>query len=246
MNAHSSRSHLVVSLEAQATSVTGDGGGQLTSIEDSFSARLQLVDLAGSERLAKTDATGDRLKEAQHINKSLSALGDVIAALGSAQQAKSSGKAATAAPHVPYRNSKLTFLLMDALAGGSKVLMFVNASPATYNASETHCSLTFAARCRNVALGQAKRSADPAEVSRLRREISSLQSQLQAAGITPLAETTTAEPEEVADEPSRPRRLSSESQSPAAQPAGPGRGASRPGLQKTISRPGANARRLSM
>jgi hypothetical protein len=62
--------------------------------------KLNLVDLAGSERLSKTDATGDRLKEAQSINKSLSALGDVISALGNKKAA-----------HVPYRNSKLTFLL---------------------------------------------------------------------------------------------------------------------------------------
>lgn len=67
------------------------------------------MDLAGSERLSKTGATGDRLKEAQNINKSLSALGDVIAALQ--QRTK----------HVPYRNSKLTHLLQDSLGGNSKV-----------------------------------------------------------------------------------------------------------------------------
>ena len=68
--------------------------------------KLQLVDLAGSERVGKTDATGDRLKEAQNINKSLSALGEVINALGNKK-----------ATHVPYRNSKLTFLLQVRFLG---------------------------------------------------------------------------------------------------------------------------------
>ena len=66
-------------------------------------ASMHLVDLAGSERADKTEATGDRLKEAQHINKSLSALGDVISSLAQKNS------------HVPYRNSKLTQLLQDSL-----------------------------------------------------------------------------------------------------------------------------------
>ena len=64
---------------------------------------LHLVDLAGSERVGRSEATGDRLREAQHINKSLSALGDVIFAL------------AQKSPHVPYRNSKLTHVLQTSL-----------------------------------------------------------------------------------------------------------------------------------
>ena len=86
------------------------------------------------------------MKEAQNINRSLSALGDVISALGNKKST-----------HVPFRNSKLTFLLQDSLGGNSKVLMFVNISPAIYNVSETLCSLNFATRCRNVELGQAKK-----------------------------------------------------------------------------------------
>lgn len=91
MNEHSSRSHSIVT-------VTVRGQNRLDSA--STFGKLHLIDLAGSERISKTDATGDRLKEAQNINKSLLALGDVINALGNKKSL-----------HVPYRNSKLTFLL---------------------------------------------------------------------------------------------------------------------------------------
>lgn len=92
------------------------------------------MDLAGSERLDKSGATGQALKEAQNINKSLSALGDVIQARASKQG------------HVPFRNSTLTYLLQDSLSQDSKTLMFVCISPVLYNAEETFCSLNFAAR----------------------------------------------------------------------------------------------------
>jgi kinesin family protein C2/C3 len=87
MNEHSSRSHSMLSIVIESTNtVTGQ----------SLRGKLNLVDLAGSERLSRTDATGDRLKEAQNINKSLSALGDVIASLAKKDK------------HTPFRNSKLT------------------------------------------------------------------------------------------------------------------------------------------
>lgn len=84
------------------------------------SGKLNLVDLAGSERVGRSGAEGSRLREAQHINKSLSALGDVIYALRSRQG------------HVPFRNSKLTYLLQDSLSGDSKTLMMVQVGLGTH------------------------------------------------------------------------------------------------------------------
>ena len=90
MNVESSRSHLIFSLVMETTDLQT---GALTK------GKLSFVDLAGSERVKKSGAEGDTLKEAQAINKSLSALGDVISALASEQQ------------HIPYRNHKLTMLM---------------------------------------------------------------------------------------------------------------------------------------
>ena len=108
MNEHSSRSHLILSCNVKSTN---KHSGEVSK------GKLHLIDLAGSERVGKSGATGQALKEAQSINKSLSALGDVIAARGS----KSS--------HVPFRNSTLTQLLQDSLKNDSKTLMFVCISP---------------------------------------------------------------------------------------------------------------------
>ncbi|KAL0592615.1 hypothetical protein ABG067_000179 [Albugo candida] len=140
INEHSSRSHLVLSIKIETV---------LKSENRRLHSTLHLIDLAGSERVSKTAASGQRLKEAQNINRSLSALGDVISALGSNSK------------HVPYRNSKLTFLLQDSLSGNSKVLMFVNVSPVQWNAWESLCSLNFASRCRSIALGHAKANNTP-------------------------------------------------------------------------------------
>ena len=159
MNLHSSRSHLIVSVKV-------NGVDKHNGVKSK--GKLHLIDLAGSERIGKTDATGDRLKEAQAINNSLSALGNVINALG--------GKKAA---HIPYRNSKLTFLLADSLGGNSKVMMFVNLSPVFYNMGESLCSLTFASRCRAVNLGNSKKNDD-----KDKREIKRLQNILRTNGIS--------------------------------------------------------------
>merc|ERR1719262_455552 len=98
---------------------------QVQETEQVIFGKITLCDLAGSERPKKSEVAGDALKEAIEINKSLSALGDVIEALtkGSKQ--------------VPYRNHKLTMLMQDSLGGSAKTLMFVNCSPAQSNADET-------------------------------------------------------------------------------------------------------------
>ncbi|KAI5062062.1 hypothetical protein GOP47_0022601 [Adiantum capillus-veneris] len=138
-NEHSSRSHCMLCVMVKGENLLT---GEYTR------SKLWLVDLAGSERVAKTDVQGERLKETQSINKSLSALGDVIHAL------------ATKSSHVPYRNSKLTHLLQDSLGGESKTLMFVQISPSELDAGETLCSLNFASRVRGVELGPARKQLD--------------------------------------------------------------------------------------
>lgn len=133
MNEHSSRSHMLLSVQVH-------GRNNVAGIN--HFGKLHLIDLAGSERLSRSGAKGERLNEAKNINKSLAALGDVIEAL----QKKSS--------HVPYRNSKLTYMLQDSLGGHAKTLMFINVSPASLDADETNCSLNFATRVRQVELGK--------------------------------------------------------------------------------------------
>lgn len=106
---------------------------------------LNLIDLAGSERLTASQAKGERLKETQAINKSLSCLGDVIHGLAQRQTTGLSN-------HIPYRNSKLTFLLKHSLGGDSKTLMFVNVSPYVKNHNETISSLRFATKVNGTKL----------------------------------------------------------------------------------------------
>uniref|UniRef100_A0A8C9W6I1 Kinesin-like protein n=1 Tax=Scleropages formosus TaxID=113540 RepID=A0A8C9W6I1_SCLFO len=132
LNEHSSRSHALLIITV---------AGFNASTGHRTIGKLNLVDLAGSERIGKSGAEGSRLREAQCINKSLSALGDVIHALRSKQG------------HIPFRNSRLTYLLQDSLSGDSKTLMMVQISPLESNVSESVCSLKFAQRVRTVELG---------------------------------------------------------------------------------------------
>ncbi|OEL25418.1 Kinesin-like calmodulin-binding protein-like protein [Dichanthelium oligosanthes] len=122
MNDESSRSHLILSIIIESTNLQTQSYAR---------GKLSFVDLAGSERVKKSGSAGKQLKEAQSINKSLSALADVIGALSSDGQ------------HIPYRNHKLTMLMSDSLGGNAKTLMFVNVSPAESNLEETYNSLMY-------------------------------------------------------------------------------------------------------
>eukprot|EP01105_Mastigella_eilhardi_P017245 TRINITY_DN3966_c0_g1_i1.p1 TRINITY_DN3966_c0_g1~~TRINITY_DN3966_c0_g1_i1.p1 ORF type:complete len:1352 (+),score=414.45 TRINITY_DN3966_c0_g1_i1:390-4058(+) len=130
MNQQSSRSHSVFLLVVSQKN-TRDGS--------SSSGRMYLVDLAGSEKVAKTNASGTTLKEAQMINKSLSALGNVINAL-------TDGKS----QHIPYRDSKLTRILQESLGGNARTTLIINCSPSTFNVEETVSTMRFGQRAKSI------------------------------------------------------------------------------------------------
>ncbi|CAI0396388.1 unnamed protein product [Linum tenue] len=149
MNEESSRSHLILSVVIESTNL------QTQSVAR---GKISFVDLAGSERIKKSGSTGNQLKEAQSINKSLSALGDVISALSTGGQ------------HIPYRNHKLTMLMSDSLGGNAKTLMFVNVSPAGSNLDETYNSLTYASRVRAI-VNDPSKNVSSKEIARLKKQI---------------------------------------------------------------------------
>lgn len=162
MNEHSSRSHAIFQITVEVSEQWPDGQTHFKV------GKLNLVDLAGSERQGKTGAVGERLKEATKINLSLSALGNVIAALVD-------GKST----HIPYRDSKLTRLLQDSLGGNSLTIMVATIGPASFNWEETITTLRYASRAKKIK-NKPKVNEDPKdamlrqyqeEISRLRTEL---------------------------------------------------------------------------
>merc|ERR1719326_176282 len=140
MNIESSRSHLIFTIRVTCVN---------QETQETLKGKILLCDLGGSERLKKTEATGSQKREAIEINKSLTALGDVIAAVAEKQK------------QVPYRNHKLTQIMQDSLGGTAKTLMFVNCSPAMSNMNETVMSLTYAARVKTITnMGAPSRGTD--------------------------------------------------------------------------------------
>nr|BAM95191.1 KIF5B-ALK_K17;A20 fusion protein [Homo sapiens] len=129
MNEHSSRSHSIFLINVKQEN---------TQTEQKLSGKLYLVDLAGSEKVSKTGAEGAVLDEAKNINKSLSALGNVISAL------------AEGSTYVPYRDSKMTRILQDSLGGNCRTTIVICCSPSSYNESETKSTLLFGQRAKTI------------------------------------------------------------------------------------------------
>jgi hypothetical protein len=155
MNDQSSRSHLIFTIIIESTNVKSGAKAQ---------GKLSLIDLAGSERVGKSGASGETLREAQSINKSLSALGNVISALSTGD-----------AKHIPYRDNLLTLAMSDSIGGNAKTLMFVNLSPVDYNYDETINSLQYASRVKLIT-NNAQKNVESKEVVRLKALIASMKS----------------------------------------------------------------------
>lgn len=171
MNATSSRSHAVFTLMLTQKKLDTE-----TKMEAEKVAKISLVDLAGSERANSTGATGARLKEGAEINRSLSTLGRVIAALADLSTGK---KKKGAASQVPYRDSVLTWLLKDSLGGNSMTAMIAAISPADINYDETLSTLRYAdsaKRIKNHAV--VNEDANARMIRELKEELAQLRSKL--------------------------------------------------------------------
>ena len=192
LNKDSSRSHLVVILRMETATCH---------------SKLFLVDLAGCEQVRRSGAAGSRLDEACGINKSLSALGNVVAALTAAKAEDDLSASADASPakekekkkgsvqHVPYRDSKLTFLLSEALGGNARAVLVTCLSPSVADAAESLSTLRFGVRARRIvarpkrnvnaspekASQGASAAAAAAELAELRSEVATLRRRLEAA-----------------------------------------------------------------
>jgi len=165
MNATSSRSHCILTMYVRKV-FPNTGGNTKVQTE----AKVNLIDLAGSERKVKIGAVGSRLKEATSINKSLSTLGNVIAALAKNEK------------FIPYRSSVLTLLLRESLGGNSKAIMLCAISPADDYAKETWSTLRYASRVKEIRNKVKKNDfEDPSDViAQLEKTLKDLQAQLKS------------------------------------------------------------------
>ncbi|PRW34071.1 phragmoplast orienting kinesin 2 [Chlorella sorokiniana] len=167
MNERSSRSHSVFTCKLQSKTLDQFGTSHVRT------SRLHLVDLAGSERQKASGAQGERLKEATAINKSLSALGNVIMSLVDQQHGRSR--------HIPYRDSRLTYLLQDSLGGNAKTCLVATVSPASINMAETLSTLRFADQAKRIKNQAVVNEDTDGDRAALKREIKRLNEELAAA-----------------------------------------------------------------
>ena len=151
MNESSSRSHAILSVCIEQSTILRSGNNENSRPEDEpdneqhvqvTRSKFSCVDLAGAERVKRTNASGRRLQEGIDINKGLLALGSVVSCLGD--------PAKRGRTHVPYRDSKLTRLLKGSLGGNHKTLMIACVSPAAANMGESLNCLRYANRARNI------------------------------------------------------------------------------------------------
>jgi hypothetical protein len=156
MNSRSSRSHSVFTMRIQQVYENGA----------TRHSTLNLIDLAGSERVKKSGSVGQAMREGQNINQSLSVLGQVISKLAAGRLA-----------HVPFRQSKLTYLLHDALVGNSKTFMLANVSPSESESEETLSTLRFAQTVKKIKLEALANDLDPEEPELV---LQTIQEELQA------------------------------------------------------------------
>jgi len=148
MNSQSSRSHVILMLKIESTSL---------ETNEKTQGKILLCDLAGAERMKKSGVSGDRQQEAIEVNKALTALNRVIQSLASGDR------------HIPYKDHKLTGLLQDSVGGTAKTLMFVNCSPAHENRDETIHSLEYASKSMSIRNGDSPRKSSkgrPSDSSR--------------------------------------------------------------------------------
>ncbi|CAO2604044.1 Kinesin-like protein KIF3C [Lemmus lemmus] len=167
MNEVSSRSHAIFVITVECSERGSDGQDHIRV------GKLNLVDLAGSERQNKAGGSGERPKEASKINLSLSALGNVIAAL-----------AGNRSTHIPYRDSKLTRLLQDSLGGNAKTIMVATLGPASHSYDESLSTLRFANRAKNIK-NKPRVNEDPKDtlLREFQEEIARLKAQLEKKGM---------------------------------------------------------------
>ncbi|XP_052194542.1 kinesin-like protein KIN-12D [Diospyros lotus] len=196
MNRESSRSHSVFTCIIESR-------WEKDATSNLRFARLNLVDLAGSERQKSSGAEGERLKEAANINKSLSTLGHVIMVLIDLAHGKPK--------HVPYRDSRLTFLLQDSLGGNSKTMIIANVSPSIWCAAETLNTLKFAQRAKLIPNNAIVNEDSSGDVIALQHQIRLLKEELAVLrrqnvsrslsfGPTTMGDVTKQEPESSCDQ----------------------------------------------